>query len=149
MSEVRVCLTTQCSDLRFREFLLEKLLDRVFVTGRLADDLSIELFVDNILDNLQAREVELYHCMLDHFIEDYFDAFISDLVGTIVHEYVHYFEPGLSEQQVKRISRLISEIMTSKLSNRSISPNCISPNRDSRTQCKNSNILDEETIQFT
>jgi hypothetical protein len=101
-------------------------LNRVFVTGRLADDLSIELFVDNILDNLQAREVELYHCMLDRFIEDYFDAFISDLVGTIVHEYVHYFEPGLSEQQVKRISRLISEIMTSKLSNRSISPNCIS-----------------------
>jgi hypothetical protein len=129
--------------------MMKKRSKRKFVKGCLWGDLSIELFVDNILDNLQAREVELYHCMLDRFMEDYFDAFISDLVGTIVHEYVHYFEPDLSEQQVKRISRWISEIMTSKVSNRSISPNCISPNQDSKTQCKNSNTLDEETIQFT
>lgn len=115
MSEIKVCLITQCSDLRFREFLLEKLSERVFVTGRLADDLSIELFVDNILDNLQWCEVELLHFMLDKFVEDYFYSFISDLIDTIVHEYIHYFERSVPEEQVKKMSRLIKEVMTSEV----------------------------------
>jgi hypothetical protein len=98
MSEIKFCLSTQCSDLTFREFLLKKYSELKFIMGRFVDDnLSIELFVDNILDNLQWREVELLHWMVDHFLDEYFDLFISDVIETIVHECIHYFERARSE----------------------------------------------------
>ena len=117
MTEVKVCLMTQYSDLMFRKYLLKKWSKGVFIRGRLVDHLSIELFVDNILDNLQMHEVELFHCMLDSFIEDYFDSFISDLVDTIVHEHIHYFTQPLPEDQVKKICRLINKATTSEVVN--------------------------------
>jgi len=115
MSEIKVCLMTQCDSSMFTEFMMKKRSKRKFVKGCLWGDLSIELFVDNILDNLQWREVELWHFRLDNFIEDYFGMFILDLVDTILHEYLHYFERNLPEKQVSRISELVKWAMASEV----------------------------------
>lgn len=114
MSEVKVCLTTQCSDLVFREYLLKKWSEGVFVCGRLVDGSLIELYADGVLDDLQMREFEVFHCMLESFVGDYFDLFVSDLIDTIIHEYMHYFARSLSEKQVTAISALISKVKTSE-----------------------------------
>jgi hypothetical protein len=115
MSEIKMCLMTQCESLTFTESMMKKRWKRKFIKGCLWSDLSIELFVDNILDNLQWREVELWHFRLDAFIEDYFGMFILDLVDTIVHEYIHYFERNLPEKQVNRISELVIGAMASEV----------------------------------
>lgn len=132
MSEIKMCLMTQCESSTFTEFMMKKRANRKFIKGCLWGDLSIELFVDNILDNLQWREVELWHFRLDAFIEDYFGMFILDLVDTIIHEYIHYFERNLPEKHVNRISELVKETMASEIVSPSkpnlIFLNCVATN---------------------